>query len=397
MPYVAREDVRTTSRRSLSGHRRLKAWERTGGVCVICDRPIDGVRDRWIVEHIRALELGGEDELPNMGPAHEECARDKTRKDHAATAKAKRRKIRHLGAEVIAHPFRTSRSGMLKRKVDGTVVRRDNAKIAHIASYPVARRGRDGCEPSTYQGSNATVEWHDFPRSKSNDPTEGNEAYMASPRGKRSPELRESQVDDGVNADVAGTEVLPALPAHLVFLFEDRPLLRNESAERFDVLQRSIIQELKPQDIVEALWTKDIIVLIWESQRLRQWRNLILEHADLHAAKELFTPSMYNLDPHGALYEDHRGPDKLAAAWVKGKERETNLVKVLLSERGLTAANVRAHGFLMNLPSMERIDRMTQAMDRRRDKLLHDINDKRANFAPRARSVLSSVIDIDSK
>lgn len=74
MPFVVREDVGTTRRRSLSGHSRLKTWERTGGICVVCDQPIDGFREHWIVEHIRALELGGADEIENMGPAHDMCA-----------------------------------------------------------------------------------------------------------------------------------------------------------------------------------------------------------------------------------------------------------------------------------------------------------------------------------
>src|SRR5215218_9759166 len=90
MPFVALEDVGTTRRRSLSGRRRLQAWERTGGTCVVCGQRIDGVRERWIVEHIRALELGGADDLNNMGPAHELCGRTKTREDHARTARAKR-------------------------------------------------------------------------------------------------------------------------------------------------------------------------------------------------------------------------------------------------------------------------------------------------------------------
>ena len=100
MPFVTPEDVGTTPRGSLSAKRRLQGWERTEGTCVICECRIDGVRERWIVEHIRALELGGADTLDNMGPAHEACGRTKSRDDHARTAKAKRQKIRHLGTKV---------------------------------------------------------------------------------------------------------------------------------------------------------------------------------------------------------------------------------------------------------------------------------------------------------
>src|SRR3712207_6868706 len=38
---------------------------------------------------IRALELGGTDDLDNMGPAHEMCAAVKTQDDHRRTAQAK--------------------------------------------------------------------------------------------------------------------------------------------------------------------------------------------------------------------------------------------------------------------------------------------------------------------
>lgn len=389
MPYVAREDVRTTSRRSLSGHLRLKAWERTGGICVVCDRPIDGVRDRWIVEHIRALELGGEDELSNMGPAHEECARDKTRKDHAATAQAKRRKIRHLGAKVIAHPLQTSRCGMLKRKVDGTVVRRDNPEITHSHSYPVDRLGRDISGRATYQGWNTTAE--------SNDSTEGTEVGMVSPRAKISPKHHDSQVDDGSDAGASNAEILPALPAHLMFMFDESPLLRGESVERFDALQRSIIQELRPQDTIEAIWTKDIIVLIWEAKRLRSWRASILEQADLQAVEKLIEPSLRSLDPHNIVSDDTRNDDSLVAGWVTGSEEETEKVEKFLARRGLTAESVRAHGFLTNLASIERIDRLAHLADKRRDALIRELDGKRTNFARRARPIATEFIEIDSE
>src|SRR5690349_12968586 len=105
MPFCAITDVGTTPRHKLTPRQRLRVWETTRGICVLCGRRIDGVRERWIVEHLRALELGGADELANMGPAHEACAVDKTRDDHRRAARAKRQKIRHIGAEVAKRPL----------------------------------------------------------------------------------------------------------------------------------------------------------------------------------------------------------------------------------------------------------------------------------------------------
>ncbi len=124
MGFVNTEDVGTTSRRKLTAHRRLKVWEITGGVCVLCGRRIDGVRERWIVEHIRALELGGADDLDNLGPAHEACALAKTREDHRRAAQAKRQKIRHLGADGPKRPLPFGKRSRWKRTLSGKIVLR---------------------------------------------------------------------------------------------------------------------------------------------------------------------------------------------------------------------------------------------------------------------------------
>jgi hypothetical protein len=93
-------------------------------VCVLCGQKIDGVRERWIAEHIRALELAGEDDLSNMGPAHEECALVKTQNDHRWAARAKRQKIRHIGAEASKRPLPFGRSSPWKRTISGRVIPR---------------------------------------------------------------------------------------------------------------------------------------------------------------------------------------------------------------------------------------------------------------------------------
>ncbi len=124
MPFIQVEDVRTTGRRKLTPHRRLQVWEKTGGTCVLCERRIDGPRERWIVEHIRALELGGEDDLSNMGPAHEACAFAKTQDDHRRTARAKRQKIRHIGAEASKRPLPFGKASPWKRTMTGRIIPR---------------------------------------------------------------------------------------------------------------------------------------------------------------------------------------------------------------------------------------------------------------------------------
>jgi 5-methylcytosine-specific restriction endonuclease McrA len=124
MSFVEVEDTTTTVRRKLTPHRRLQVWEKTGGTCVLCHRKINGPRERWIAEHIRALELGGADDLDNMGPAHEECALVKTQDDHRRAAKAKRQKIQYIGAQASKKALPFGKSSPWKRKLSGQIILR---------------------------------------------------------------------------------------------------------------------------------------------------------------------------------------------------------------------------------------------------------------------------------
>jgi hypothetical protein len=68
------------------------------------------------------LSLGGADDLSNMGPAHALCAGEKTRADHANAAKAKRQKVRHIGAGFTSRRPHFGRTSPFKRKLTGEVV-----------------------------------------------------------------------------------------------------------------------------------------------------------------------------------------------------------------------------------------------------------------------------------
>ncbi len=87
-----------TSRRSLSPMQRLKVFETASGRCHLCEQRIQ-VGQKWDVEHVRPLALGGADDESNMKPAHRACHAVKTKEDVAANARAKRRKAKLYGGK----------------------------------------------------------------------------------------------------------------------------------------------------------------------------------------------------------------------------------------------------------------------------------------------------------
>ena len=86
-------------RRSFSPKDRARIFAANNGICHICNSAIDGVREAWEVEHVIAWALTRDDSDSNLRPAHKKCHREqKTAKDVAVIAQAKRREARHTGA-----------------------------------------------------------------------------------------------------------------------------------------------------------------------------------------------------------------------------------------------------------------------------------------------------------
>ena len=346
MPFVIPSDVGTTPRGRLTARQRLQAWERTGGACVICGTPIDGLRQRWIVEHLQALELGGADAPDNLGPAHESCGRAKTRDDHARAAHAKRCKARHLGVRTSQRPMPGSRSSPVKRKLDGSVVARRTRPFGPShdddALGSCSGKEADVIDPGATQR----------PENRSTVPVIApTECHLGPCRGDCEPSGAPRPLE-------AGTEPSLSQPA-------------PESAHNFAAdLDRQIVQHLRPSDPIEALWVRDICSFVVEASRLREWRSQIVDQAQAAAVQQLIRPPLEIEGCDTAGRQDAGSAAVLALGWAAGHAEPRERVDHLLKERGLTCRGVMAKAFQLTLTDVERIDRMIAAADRQRDALL---------------------------
>ena len=111
--------------RRMSTSRRARIFAAANGVCHICETVIDGTREPWEVEHVIALEISGDDSDDNLRPAHVACHKAKTREDAGRIAKAKRVAAKHTGAFRTRSPLPGGRQSMWRKRMDGTVERRD--------------------------------------------------------------------------------------------------------------------------------------------------------------------------------------------------------------------------------------------------------------------------------
>lgn len=103
---------------------RLRVFDRYSGVCHFSGRKIRA-GDIWHCDHIVPLIEGGQHKESNLAPILLEPHKRKTREEMALKAKIYRKKAAHLGLKKSRNPMMGSKASGWKRKMDGTVVKRD--------------------------------------------------------------------------------------------------------------------------------------------------------------------------------------------------------------------------------------------------------------------------------
>lgn len=104
---------------------RADIFLRHSGVCHLCRMKVVPGED-WDVSHEIPLETGGKDDDTNWLVAHRKCHRTHTNKvDIPLIAKVKRIHQKHIGAKRPKSQMPGGRNSMWKKKMDGSVVRRN--------------------------------------------------------------------------------------------------------------------------------------------------------------------------------------------------------------------------------------------------------------------------------
>lgn len=115
-------------RQRLSRLSRIKIFDAAQGWCCICHCQIHP-GERWTIEHLTPLWLGGPDSDTNRRPAHERCAIQKTVSEAPIKAKSDRVRANYLG--IRKTPRRKLRTrGFMK------------APPQRSATRPIERRGQ---------------------------------------------------------------------------------------------------------------------------------------------------------------------------------------------------------------------------------------------------------------
>jgi hypothetical protein len=169
-------------------------------------------------------------------------------------------------------------------------------------------------------------------------------------------------------------------------LFGPAPLIEGEDSAAYDELLARISGTLKPTDILEEIWVRDIVDLVWEALRLRRLKAKLMTAAAHKGLERILGPLV-----------DWNKRDKLVRGWVARKPTVMKEVDELLASAGLAMDAVNAETLSLQLDDIERIDRMIATAEGRRNATLRELERHRRTRGQDLRPAAPQIDEVEFK
>ena len=106
------------------------------------------------------------------------------------------------------------------------------------------------------------------------------------------------------------TAALRTTSADLEALLGPPPLIYGETKDAYDAFFASVQATVRPKDIFEEIWVRDVVDLVWWAQRLRRLRDNLLVAKTQEAITKVMWPIIGGSNAHD-----------LAAGWARRRGR----------------------------------------------------------------------------
>jgi hypothetical protein len=191
-------------------------------------------------------------------------------------------------------------------------------------------------------------------------------------------QIVESQLSDSSSLVPDAFPHSPAPASSLTPLpFGPAPLAEGEDGHAYDELLLRISAGVRPADILEEIWVRDVVDLTWEALRLRRLKAAILTMS----ARKVLTDNM-------ARFDGYAEAEELACSWAAREPDAVATVSERLAAQGLALESLTAQGLTRALEPIERIARMIAQAEARRAAALREVERHRASFGPRLRAAI---------
>ena len=168
-------------------------------------------------------------------------------------------------------------------------------------------------------------------------------------------------------------------------IFGELPEIFGEDAASYDELLTRMTETVRPADLIEEMWVRDVVDLSWEILRLRRLKAGLLAGAAGYGVAKLLNRLGAN-DVH-----------ETATAWAAGDQEARACVNGALNAAGLSMHAVMASALSDHLGYIDTMERMAMRAEERRNAALEQIERYRAKFAIRMRRTIEEVEGIEVK
>jgi hypothetical protein len=162
------------------------------------------------------------------------------------------------------------------------------------------------------------------------------------------------------------------------------PILPTEDLEAYNHLHDRVRSAVAPGDVIEELWIRDVVDLMWETLRLRRLKAKLIM-ACAHEGLRHALDSLANEDEM----------DRLISNWIDRKPQAVKRVDQLLARAGYDGEVVYAYTLAIRLDDLERIDRVIMQADARRNAVIREVDRHRDALAQRLRDAVTDSEDAE--
>ena len=151
-------------------------------------------------------------------------------------------------------------------------------------------------------------------------------------------------------------------------------LLAGEDQARYDRLAAQITAAVSPRDIIEAIFVRDFVDLVWETLRLRRLKVSYLRSCEWVGVEAVLQALVGDDQAEILARERHRGSAEAAAT-----------VDAVLAAAGLTFEAATAQTLANCLDEVERTERMIDRAESGKNVALRELDRHRAALAEQLR------------
>jgi hypothetical protein len=180
-------------------------------------------------------------------------------------------------------------------------------------------------------------------------------------------------------------------PVSKLSIFGPPPLVAGEDSAGYDQLLERVSGTVKPRDIFEEIWTRDLVDNTWEILRLRRGKKALIGNGMPDALESALLP--YFGPQEKPWYPE--GLSELVRKWAAGESAAISKVEELMASAKLTMDIIVDRAFVNAIDTIERIEHLITVAEHRRNAILPEVERHRASFAEVLRKTIPTIEDAD--